>query len=60
MPLEYYEAILRKYALLAAAEKPEFLTMLQDAEEYLSTTPDTLEQQVAEVIRRTNDVFGKS
>lgn len=60
LPVEYYEAIFRKYAELAAVKKEEFHTTLREVEEYLSTTPDTLERQVSELIRRTNEVFDRS
>ncbi len=59
LAVEYYGAILRKYARLAATEQTEALTTLQEAEEYLSTTPDTLKQRGAELIRRINDLFYK-
>ena len=54
--VQLYEAILRKYA--EGSDKEEVLTMLRASEEYLSTTPDPLEQQVKELKRMTDHLFG--
>lgn len=53
--MEYYEAIPRKYA--EGSDKEGVLHMLHEAEEYLSRTPDTLEEQVKELKRKITDLF---
>ena len=55
LPVEYYEAILRKYA--GGSDKPEILAMLHEAEEYLSNPADPLEQQVKQLRRKLAELF---
>ena len=55
LPMEYYEAILRKYA--EGSDQEEIIAILHGAEEYLSSTADPLVQQVKQLRQWIDDVF---
>ena len=54
---EELEAIIRKYG--NASEKEEALAVVQQTQEYLTTTSDPLEQRVKQLRNWTDELFRK-